>query len=237
MKKYGKDINSKEAWDEMAKSYSEKLANEYHKHRLDVINSLIPEELYQTGKNIFDFGCGDAIHFEQFLDQGVKITGVDISPEIITLAKERLCQIKSNPDLVNIGGVSFLSDMKSSSLDAILSFNVLAYLTNEEEEHFYKEASRVLRQGGYLIVTHSNELFDMYSMNQYTVDFLSRHLITDGELKTSLSKLIIHSSEKENVSTYNVRENPLNYQFKLAKYGFKEQRQEFINLHPAPPHC
>ena len=35
--------------------------------------------------------------------------------------------------------------------------------------------------------------------------------------------------------SYNVRENPLTYKFKLAKYGFLEKRQEFINLHPVPP--
>ena len=35
--------------------------------------------------------------------------------------------------------------------------------------------------------------------------------------------------------SYNVRENPLTYRFKLAEYGFEEVQQEFINRHNVPP--
>jgi len=235
MRKYGKNINSEEAWDQMAKNYSDQLISPYHNHRLAVINSLIPEDLYRKGKKIFDFGCGDALHFVQFLKRGCLISGIDISAEMITFAKQRLSQMNLDQDLANIGGVADLASLESNSLDAILSFNVLAYLTNEEENVFYREAARLLRPGGYLIVTHSNELFDLYSMNQYTVDFLGRHLVSDESLRSSLSTLVTQVTESQSISTYNVRENPLAYKYKLQRYGFSETRQEFINLHVAPP--
>ena len=235
MKTYGKDINSTEAWEQIGRGYSDRLINEYHNHRLAMINSLIPEELYQEGRNIFDFGCGDAVHFEQFLRSGSCITGMDISAEMITLAKQRLSRMNSNPDLVNVGGAPELAHLEADSLDAILSFNVLAYLTDKEEDLFYKQAYRLLRPGGYLIVTHSNELFDMYSLNQYTPQFFDRHLVTDNSQLSSLQTLVTNAFEAENIVTYNVRENPLAYRFKLARYGFVEQRQEFSNLHTAPP--
>jgi len=97
------------------------------------------------------------------------------------------------------------------------------------------EAYRLLRPGGYLIVTHSNELFDMYSLNQYTTEFFASHLVQDRDLRQPLRALITNASESESITTYNVRENPLTYRFKLARYGFVEHRQEFLNLHTAPP--
>lgn len=235
MKKYGKDIKSKESWDQMAQGYADRLVSEYHNHRLAVINALIPEELYQKGRSIFDFGCGDAVLFERFLKNGSHISGIDISAEMVALAKRRLSNLNSDPDLVSVGGAPELNHIADSSLDAILSFNVLAYLTDDEEELFYREAFRMLRPGGYLIVTHSNELFDMYSLNQYTIEFFARHFVHDESLRPSLTKLVANASETESIKTYNVRENPLAYRFKLDRYGFVEQRQEFVNLHIAPP--
>jgi len=235
MEKYGKDIDSKDKWNEMAEGYSNQLVNEYHDHRLAVINSLIPDDIYHAGKSIFDFGCGDALHFEQFARKGCRITGCDVSIEMIALAKQRLSKMSLSPDVVSIGGVRELADLESNSLDGILSFNVLAYLTDEEEDLFYKQAFRLIRPGGYLIVTHSNELFDMYSMNLYTAEFLSRYLVTDDRLRALLPTLFTNSAGTEKISTYNVRENPLTYRFKLDRHGFIETRQEFINLHSAPP--
>ena len=235
MGKYGKDITSEASRNQMAQGYSDRLGNEYHTHRLAVINALIPEELYQKGRRIFDFGCGDAVIFEQFLSKGSHISGMDISAERIIWAKQRLSRRNCNPDLASVGGVPEIAHLEKHSLDAILSFNVLAYLTDDDEDLFYKQSYRLLRPGGYLIVTHSNELFDMYSFNQYTIEFFDRHLVTDNSLRPSLQALITNASEEESIVTYNVRENPLTYRFKLARYGFVEQRQEFINLHTAPP--
>lgn len=234
MDKYGQNIESVEQWEEMAKDYAESITNEYHTHRLKVIDSLIPDDLYQAGKVMFDFGCGDALHFPQFLANDCKISGIDISSNIIDIAKQNLIQKNFSPSLVKVGGVSELSDLADNSLDAILSFNVLAYLTNEEEKKFYQEASRLLKVGGYLIVTHSNHLFDMFSLNHYTVEFFMENFIKDQSHRSDLEDMITHSLKPEKI-TYNIRENPLSYQFKLAKYGFLEKKQEFINLHPLPP--
>jgi hypothetical protein len=50
MKKYGEELNSRDSWDQMAQVYSDRLSNDYHNHRLAVINALIPEELYWSPK-------------------------------------------------------------------------------------------------------------------------------------------------------------------------------------------
>jgi|SanBayMetagenome_1026888.scaffolds.fasta_scaffold27071_2 2-polyprenyl-3-methyl-5-hydroxy-6-metoxy-1,4-benzoquinol methylase len=89
MEKLGRNLDSKQYWADEANRYSDALENDYHKHRLDVIRSLIPAELFQPTKQIFDFGCGDAVFFPWFIETKGKISGIDISPEIIQLGQQR----------------------------------------------------------------------------------------------------------------------------------------------------
>jgi len=235
MKKLGRELDSKQYWEELGCTYSTALDNDYHKHRLAVICNLLPQELFKPGQQVFDFGCGDAVLFPPFLEAGAHIRGVDFSTEMITLARKRLANGGWDDNLVQIGDAHYLREIQSASLDALLSFNVLAYLSDDEERLFYHEASRIVRRGGYLVVTHSNELFDMFSLNRYTLEFFKKYFITDASYRAQLDALLTSAHIPENPTVYNNRENPLTYKYKLMKYKFNEERQEFINLHIAPP--
>lgn len=234
MKKLGRERSSFKYWQELSADYADELKGGYHKHRLSVIDALIPKKLFSRGKRIFDFGCGDAVHFPAFLKSGAEISGVDIAPEMVSLARDRLSKNNCNPAIVSLGGSAALKGIKTGSLDAILSFNVLAYLTKKEEEIFYKHAGRTIKRGGFLIVTHSNELFDLFSLNRYTVNFFSEYLMS-SRYKKKIRILLKNADKPKCPVLYNIRENPLTYGKKLKKYGFCEIRQEFINHHNAPP--
>jgi ubiquinone/menaquinone biosynthesis C-methylase UbiE len=190
MEKLGQNLDSKQYWADEANQYSDALENDYHKHRLDVIRSLIPAELFKPNQQIFDFGCGDAVLFPWFLETGCHIEGIDISPEMIEIGQQRLTNLRVDGSLIQVSDVNYLKKIPSASLDGLLSFNVLAYLTDEEELTFYQEASRVVRSGGYLIVTHSNNLFDLFSLNQYTIDFFKDNFISETSHYSELSSLI-----------------------------------------------
>ena len=79
MEKLGRDLDSKDHRERTATDYTRALAHRYHQHRLAVIRALVPDELFARGRHVFDFGCGDAGHFFEFLDAGARIEGVDIS--------------------------------------------------------------------------------------------------------------------------------------------------------------
>ncbi|MDP1921644.1 MAG: class I SAM-dependent methyltransferase [Myxococcales bacterium] len=230
MEKLGAEIDSSTFWSQQTSAYVHQLTGDYHAHRLQVIDSLIPAELYATGKRVFDFGCGNAVHFPQFCSKGVHIEGVDVAPEMIAIAKAELTAKNLSPGLVQAGGVDLMKERSSASFDAVLSFNVLAYLTNDEERTFYEEAKRILKPGGFLVVTHSNSLFDMFSLNALTADFFEASFGC-----SRVAELLVNTKPNPSQPLYNVRENPLAYKHKLAALGFAEVQQEFINLHPAPP--
>ena len=231
MRKIGKDIDSKKLWEDLAKNYVNVLSSSYHRHRIEVIMNLIPKVLSTEGKRILDFGCGDAVLFPFFLKQGVDVLGVDISDNIIEMGKKRLREMNFPTDSLVVADVNHLKNLQSNSLDGILCFNTLAYLTLEEEKIFYKEAYRIIKPNGYLAVSHSNELFDLYTFNRYTVEFFKNNFVENDKI----NKLLTHSEEPSTYVAYNVRENPLAYKFKLLDYGFKEVKQLFSNMHYLPP--
>lgn len=232
MKKIGDDVQSLSYWENLSDEYAEKIEDAYHQHRLDVIKSMIPKDLYAPNKRIFDFGCGDGVMLPEFVSAGAVPFGYDISAAMIEKAENRLERVGAS-GIVSVGGAHDMKDIEEESVDAILSFNVLAYLNDDEELEFYRQARRVLKKDGYLIVTHSNELFDMFSLNYYTVNFFKRYLVPNKSIR--IEDLLTHSIPPESSTTYNVRENPLSYKYKLEDFGFIELKQYFINLHDIPP--
>ena len=75
----------------------------------------------------------------------------------------------------------------------------------------------------------------MFSLNRYTLEFFQRHLASEPCYHSLLKELLSKADCPRKAISYNVREHPLSYRYKLARYGFDETRQEFINLHAAPP--
>ncbi len=84
--------------------------------------SRLPADL--TGMRILDAGCGPGVMTAELAARGAYVTGVDISPQLIAIAKQRLA-----PELQ--GRVSFLAgDMLAESLgtfDAVLAMDSLIY--------------------------------------------------------------------------------------------------------------
>jgi 2-polyprenyl-3-methyl-5-hydroxy-6-metoxy-1,4-benzoquinol methylase len=235
MQKLGEDLVSIDYWKAEAEEYNTALKDEYHRHRLGVIKSVIPQEIFQKGKRVMDFGCGTAVLFPPFLKAGVDIRGIDLTPEMIAYAKEDMKKWGADPDAVRVGTVEALREEKSASYDALMCFNVMAYFTTEEDRIFYEEAARILKPGGYLIITHGNELFDLFTLNKFTVEFMQKYLITDPAYAARIPSLVTNPQKPENVDAYNVRENPLSFQYKLKSYNFREVKQAFIRKHTAPP--
>src|SRR5690606_30664524 len=161
-----------------------------------------PAGLKAPGKRIYDFGCGDAVLFEPYLRAGAAIEGVDIAPEMIELGRQRLAAQGFDPNLIAVGGVDAMRHLDAEAYDAVLSFNVIAYLADKEEATFYAQARRVLCPGGFLVVTHANELFDLYSLNRYTADFFARHLVGGDTTRDAVASLLAAADQPQGRATF-----------------------------------
>ena len=208
-------------WETRAQSYVSQIEGAYHRHRREVIEALLDP---LPGGSCVDFGCGDGAFMEYLSGLGANVIGIDPVAPMVEAARQRLGEASD----VRLGDVSELATFNSASVDVLLAANVLAYLEPDEETLFYESANRIVRPGGALVITHSNELFDLYTLNRYTADFHRRHFSSD------VTTLLARPRDPDR-TPHRIRANPLSYRHTLAQYQFDEERQEFISLHPQPP--
>lgn len=239
LRKYGKDISSRALWREVGPRYRSAMDGNYHRHRFRVISSLL-DDAGGPGKRCLEFGCGDGLFLEHLARGGAQVTGIDIDPEMIRAAERRL----SGAGLAaafRLGSVADLAALEAASVDLLCALDVASYLTDEEERALYEAARRLVGPGGALVFSNSNKLFDLFTFNAFSVDFLaddmaaaaSREALESMLARPRLGK-IAHRHLDHRVSG-NRRDNPLAFPAKLARYGFEQVRVEFMNFHPAPP--
>jgi len=115
---------------------------EYDRHLLDRFAAMFP-----AGATLLDLGCGPSGHIARYLfDRGVAISGVDISPACVEIAKA------SNP------GMSFVVDdmtdlaVPDNSIDGIISYYSIIHTPRTYQDVIFREFHRVLRVGGKVLV-------------------------------------------------------------------------------------
>ncbi len=227
----GLDVSAEEYWKKRTAYYCSKIDVPYNRHRLKVIAALL-NGVDLSGARCVDFGCGEGVMLEEVALAGARVTGIDINEEMIVAADQRLRRAGLAGD-VRVGGIEQLDRFESDSIDCLLALNVMNYFSADQERQFYQQARRILRPCGCLVVVHSNELFDLFTLNVFTVEFFAKHLV-GGARRGQIASLLTHPREPQRVR-HALRENPLTYRLKLARYGLEEQQQEFANYHPLPP--
>lgn len=122
--------------EEFDKRYCQKI---YFKEQLDYFLSYL-----KPGSLILDAGCGSG-HVDSYLvKKGHKVVGIDISEEMIKLAKKRVI------------GEFFVMDIRDikfkSKFDAVLSLFSLFHVDDKEFINSIKIFSKNLKKGGFLFL-------------------------------------------------------------------------------------
>ncbi len=229
LKRVGREVDAAAYWAERGSTYQEGMNGAYHAHRLAVIGRLL-EAVPTKNVSCLDFGCDDGAVSELLARRGARVLGIEPDARLSAAARRRVEPLRGR---IVTAGLGELRDIRPASIDLLLALNVAAYFTDDEDRAFYEQASRILRPGGARVVTHSNELFDLYTLNAYTVELIPRHFC-GRESRPAIATLLTHPHHPER-TTFNIRENPLRYRHKLSAWGFEEVQQEFANLHPLPP--
>lgn len=61
---------------------------------LDELNDFVSLVKQGGGRKVLDLGCGSGIQSKQLVQKGLKVTGLDLSPEMIRQAKKRIPKAK-----------------------------------------------------------------------------------------------------------------------------------------------
>lgn len=142
------------AYEELADSYNAMIDYKAHNAFYDRPNTLglMPE---MNGQSVLDAACGPGKYAEILLSQGANLTGFDISPRMIELAKAR------NKGL----GTFFIHDLSEpldmleyESFDVVLCALAMHYV--QDWTLTIQEFSRVLKPKGQLIISIEHPFFE-----------------------------------------------------------------------------
>jgi SAM-dependent methyltransferase len=155
-------MNIRESYDSAAQIYAEHLANELDRKPLDrhLLLNRFAEEMRGRG-TVADLGCGPG-HVTRYLhDQGVSVEGIDLSSEMIRVARSL------NPGIeFRVGDITSLGARDGAYVGVVLFYSLVHFATSELES-VLQEVRRVLEPTALTIIAfhigdvavHVDELF------------------------------------------------------------------------------
>jgi SAM-dependent methyltransferase len=120
-----------------------------YEREVEYLNKLIKKNYKKKIKNILDIGCGTGKHASLLVDKGYQLHGVDMSPQMISIAKKNLKEKKNLS--FSLSTISNLNLKKK--FDIIISvFHVMSYQTkNNELIKAFEIVKKHLNGGGIFI--------------------------------------------------------------------------------------
>ena len=126
-----------------------------------------------SGKKILDIGCGTGLLSVKLAKMGGDVTGVDLSPDMLQIAKDRATSLNMPITFVN-QPMQQLEGFKSFDA-AVIAIDSLNYVTRQEEVvQTLKNVYDALKVGGVL-------LFDVHSTFKTDVIFMESPFTYDNE--------------------------------------------------------
>ncbi len=153
-----KNDSNDTSWDAVAGWYDELLEESPDSFQAKVILPNILRILNPgqgstlSGMKIIDIACGQGYFSRAFSGAGGSVVGVDISPELISKAKERSKNI-----VFHVAGADKMAFAENSSFDAAVI--ILALQNIENFSGALKECARVLKPNGRLVLVLNHPVF------------------------------------------------------------------------------
>jgi 2-polyprenyl-3-methyl-5-hydroxy-6-metoxy-1,4-benzoquinol methylase len=195
-----------------------------------------------------DFGCGGGALLLKMLNKGVDAKGVEKHSKLCSLAKDRLEQSGFDPSCVMQGSISELGNFKKHSFDFVVLMGVFQYVPLNERLLLMRHIYDLLKPGGHMVATFQNALFDLFTFNKYSIDFMQQKIFQPlgvdsllGEsILTDLRALLTHP-DKPDFSPLIARDNifvettnPLTISEELKVHGFMLMNKYFYNFFFVP---
>lgn len=111
------------------------------------------------GKTVLDLGCGTGENIVPLAERGAKMIGIDLSPDLIALAKQRL-QRSGQQATLRVGS-AYDTGLDSGSVDVIFCIALIHHL---EIARVRDEMLRILAKGGVVILKEPVRFSKTYAL-------------------------------------------------------------------------
>ena len=111
----------------------------------EVIEKILNNSGIEKGVSVLDVACGTGVLFPDYIKRGAAVTAVDISPEMVKIAKSKFSDI--NIICGDVEEIDF-----AEKFDSVMIYNAFPHFP--DPERVIKRLSECLREGGRLSVAH-----------------------------------------------------------------------------------
>jgi len=176
------------------------------------------EFLGEGCKEILEIGCGTGLFTHEICKTGNHITAIDISAELLELARQRVCCENARFVLGNAYATGFPAD----SFDALVGSSCLHHLDIAQA---LREFYRLLKPGGRLMFTEPNMLNPQIAL-QKNIPYLKR-LAGDSPDETAFVRFPLKRKLKE-VGFHNISIVPFDFVHPSLPLSILEKAQSIL---------
>jgi len=153
---------------------------ERHEEKIFIQYIELIKQRISLGSSILDCGCGTGISSYLLAKEGFKVTGSDISPLFISVARKKYM---NQPNLEFYVEDASKMSFKNQSFDAVCSFDLLEHVTDVKS--VLCEMARVLKVGGVIIIFMPNHLDPLQHLMAF-IRWKTRDMYKPWEAKSRL---------------------------------------------------
>lgn len=142
------DHRTRAAYDTVATDYAAVVADAFDANPWEraVLDAYAGEVVAAGGGPVLDAGCGPGRLIGHLRDRGLDVSGVDLSPAMVALARA------AHPDRPVTVGTLHALDLADGALAGVVAWYSVIHTAPADQPAIYREFARVLRPGGRLVV-------------------------------------------------------------------------------------
>ena len=161
-----------EFFDRLAPTWDEEIKCDTNK-----INTILDYAKITKGQNVLDVACGTGVLFPFYLEREIKsVTGVDISPEMITRAKRKFTDFRISLICDDIENVAI-----DEKFDCCMVYNAFPHFGSPSV--LIERLAALLCDGGRLTVAHGDSLAVIDGRHKNGASAVSIGLLPIDEMK------------------------------------------------------
>lgn len=167
----------KDFFNEHALSWDEQLKINYQ-----VMDEILKTIDIKPGEKILDVACGTGVMFPFYLKaKAGSITGVDISPNMIEIAKNKFKN--NNVSLICADAENYNFN---KNFDKCVIFNALPHFINLDK--LFNNMAKHLNPGGTIVIAHDKSRDEINKRHKKKANSVSKELLSLDELEKIMNK-------------------------------------------------
>jgi ubiquinone/menaquinone biosynthesis C-methylase UbiE len=220
---------SSEFWSTFAKEYDRTFYDQVTQYPSLVLrHKYILEMFDKPGGNVLDVGCGPGKMIVDLINRGCSVTGLDIAPGMLEVARANIeAECPGYVPKLILGNIEHL-DLDDAIFDAVICAGVIEYMSDDYKSLI--ELTRVLKPGGTLLLSVRNKACPARIID-FITDFIKRSKVSLKALSVASGYLMGNKSNEIKFTPYRKHSIPKLHK-NLAAAGFAPEDFRYFHFYP-----